>query len=262
MRTLRFLLALVCVACLCLCLGPSMTRAQGGDSPEKTAIDLAAKHPALAGVLAARPNWRAMAYDTESRFKIWRVQFWDENWREIGWADVSLERGKVYKVEISNGPEPDDATRKAAEAVLIPFLRAQTELVQLMGGEMWESYTEYSADEGLWRVTFYKAADAVQGVVRFKDAVPFSFRQPELVEIGFPWLAPFGAWFAAQQQKAISMAFVDSRIAEAVRGVDGWKAESTPVEGNQWLVVFKVGEKPLIQAVIDITTGKVIGVQK
>lgn len=258
MRTLRFLIVLACI----VAGWPLTAHAQGGESPEKAAIDLAAKHPAIAPVLAARPEWRAMAYDTESVFKVWRVQFWDKDWRGIGWADVSVERGKVYKIELSEGPEPDDATRKAAETVLIPFLRAQTELVQLMGGETWESYTEYNAYERLWRVTFYKAADAVQGAVRFNDAAPFSFREPELVEISFPWLAPFGAWFVAQQQKAISIAFVDSRVAEAVRGVDGWKAESLPAEGSQWVVVFKVGDRTLIQALIDLTTGKVIGVQQ
>ncbi|MBI5961137.1 MAG: hypothetical protein HY866_20540, partial [Chloroflexi bacterium] len=93
------MLAVLVVLSLGLTSALSLSHAQPGYTPQE-AIDLAAAHAAFVDGLAARPGWTAAAYDSKNSYGIWHVQFWDTDGEDLGWADLSLERSKVYSWDV------------------------------------------------------------------------------------------------------------------------------------------------------------------
>src|SRR5262249_39140831 len=154
--------------------------------------------------------------------QIWRVQFWDSAGGDLGWADVSVARKKVYSWEAHY--VPSDAQRKDAEAALRKFATTNEDVIEAFGRvKDYDLYVDYDVHGNLWYVAVYRpGGDTVAAAVTFPADDPFDFTRPTLKGIYFPEILPYDKWIEAHQSDAIAIAFAQPEIASAVRDQEGW----------------------------------------
>ncbi|MCE7947789.1 MAG: hypothetical protein DYG88_10215 [Chloroflexi bacterium CFX4] len=250
------------ILCLVLLVLPHGALHADDSTDEARAIALAAAHPRLAAYLAEVPNWYALAYNPEAMRQIWRVQFYAANHAAIASADVHLDKGRVYWLEVDYSHASQATQRKGREAAL-NFAKNHPDVRELLGAasDRYEAWIEYEAWRGTWAIYMWYAGDVVQVVLRFNSPNPFDFAEPELVGITFPELLTVEAWVSARQAQAITLAAAASQTAAALREHAGWQAEATP-EGTPssavWRVTFRHGERTIAQTWVDLAKGAIL----
>jgi len=225
------------------------------------AIDVAAAHEAFADVLVDRPGWSARAFDTFNVYGIWHVQFWEENGEDMGWADVSPARERVYLYETHY-----EATTEQVNAVQEPireFLSSNDEIQDLLGELNEEDYLyiEYDGDNRWWGVYIDRSVDSIYAVVQFEDKNPSALDNPSLLFIGFNDVLSYEDWEAGSKAQAIAIAFAQPEIAAATRLHPDWTATAElvdPETGAIWIVNFMIGDQPLAQATVDLPNETII----
>jgi hypothetical protein len=239
---------------LALKLAP--TRAQEGYTPQD-AIALAAAHPAFADGLAARSDWTAAAYDTQNPYGIWRVQFWNADGEDLGWADVSLERGQVYSWESYLGLTDDQYA--PAEEVIRAFLVNSPEVMELVGSlDEVGIYVDYDPWGQHWGAYIDLWPNSLYVTLASRSDNPFSLDDLQVVQIYFPDVLSYDEWYSGQESKAIAAAFAQPEIAAAVRHYTGWTAAGERGNDGVWVVNFALGEQPLASATVLIETQQVL----
>ncbi len=225
------------------------------------AIDLAASTPPFQDGLLLFPGWTAQAYNSHNAYGIWRVQFWSVNGEEIGWADVSPERGRMYYYEALFGASEEQ--RIAAELPLRDFVRTAPEVRDLMEDpSKHDMYVEYNPWLQGWGVYIDNGSDSLYVLVAFEGNTPDSVQNPRVVSITFPNLVSYNEWFEAARSQAVLIAYNQPEINIAVRDIAGWRGEaeiSGGTENNLWLVTFlDTSDNLLATATVDLLTETVV----
>lgn len=225
---------------------------------QQDAIALAVQHPAFADGLAAHPNWTAAAYNTHNSYGIWRVQFWDAGGNDLGWADVSLERGRVYSWEsyTDSTPQQDIAAQDAVEQ----FVRSHPDVLELLPSltDDHDIYIDYDGWNDYWGVWVDAGQDSLWLTVRFEGGQPSSLENPTLEGIYFPFVVSYDEWNQASQSEAVSLAFQQPEIAAAVRGYDSWQTAVESAGDDLWTVYFKHDDVTLAQAAVSTVDQQVL----
>lgn len=223
------------------------------------AVALAADHPALKPLLAAHEGWTADAYKTATQYGLWRVQFYFPGGEELGWADVSPARERVYAWEASY--ELGAALQRRAERTLYPFVLRDPQVRTLLGGEQpqgrWLWYDSWR--EG-WFVHLEHGAGSLDVSVRSRR--PGSLRLDDLFveKIYFPNVLSLADFRRAQGDQAVALAVASPEVAAALRDRAGWTSTRTPLRGARWEVAFAQGGDRIARAVVDLGTGRTLRV--
>ncbi len=210
--------------------------------------------------LEAHPEWRIEAFNTRNRYGIWRVQFWDASGEEIGYADVSPERGAVMYYE--GLFYATEAERQAGYDAVHAFLSTNPELEALdVPLEELDTWIDYDPWNRAWNAWIEDGYDSLYAVVRFGDGMPWTLNDPELVNIAFPNVLSYDEWYEENENQAILLAFQQNEIAAALRDQSGWVALAVPAEGelqSVWNVEFLSGDQVVATAVVDLANQQVI----
>lgn len=227
---------------------------------EQDAIQLASHHAMFAVGLSNNPDWTGAAYDTRNTYGIWHVEFWDASGNEIGWADVSPSRGRVYSYETYYDATGEQVLE--AETAIRDFLSSDPEFTELVGEvSAYEAlYVDYDPYNRWWYAYFDRGVDSLNLVVHFEGETPASLDNPELIYIGFNNILSYDEWHSASQAQAIALAYTQPEIAEQMRDNPNWTAVGDATEDNAdlWTVWFTLGENTLAEATVDLLTREVV----
>lgn len=250
------ILAALVMVSLALSFALPVGHAQEGYTAQD-AIDLAAAHPAFAGGLAARPGWTAAAYDSQNKYGIWHVEFWDASGKALGWADLSLARGKVYSWE--SRMELMDEQVPPAETAIRAFLSSNTNVLALVGslGDT-NVYVDYDIWNEWWTAYIDLGPDSLYITIRSTSGVPSSLEDLQLDRINFPNLPSYDEWYKAHEAQAIIIAFQQPEITAALRSITGWKASGALGEDGLWRITFVLDTKTLATATVTLDPQQVL----
>jgi hypothetical protein len=248
------------VLVLALIALPRGSRAQQTFSADD-AIAFVAGSPQFATGLEYSLGWSAVAYNTGNAYGVWRVEFDDAAGDDLGWADVSLERGRIYSYDAYF--YPTDALRFEAEPILREFVYAQPQVLELVSNPAdYEYWFDYDGWNNWWY--FYIAVggqNSVTALVRFDDGEnELSLNNPHFLQIMFTDLPDYESWHDAGEASATAVAFAQGEIAARLRDNSGWTSSANPADGgssSQWVVGFYVGDTMVAQAGVDIVTNVV-----
>ncbi len=223
--------------------------AQDEDDGEAQAIAIAAAHPAFAGWLEITEGWNAAAYYAETAYEIWRVQFWDADWNEIGWADVNLERARVLSWDTSFVPSEDHLDQ--AYRALRAFLATSAEMLELMESpDQYEIYIDYNRDVDMWGAYLDRGYDSLYVYIDCEDDVKFT--NPRIDRLYFPNVASYSEWETSQKAAAVAAAFADTNVADTVSQAENWWADAERQAGGRWQVTFYDGERVLARVLVSL----------
>jgi hypothetical protein len=220
---------------------------------ERDAVAIAAQHPAFAE-FTAQEGWSAKAYDSHNSYGIWRVQFYNAASEDVGWADVSLERGRVYSWDAYFDSTP--AQDNSAQSVIEAFIRSHPDVIELMPDigdeEKRYIYIDYDGWADYWGVWVDAGEESLWLTVTFEGKQPDSLENPQLTGIYFPFMVSYDEWAEAIKAESISLAFQQPEIADTLRSYEGWQANAELVSDDTWSVVFNDGDQTLAQATVNI----------
>lgn len=205
------------------------------------------------------PNWSAAAYDTGSRYGIWRVQFWNESGEEVGWADVNPDIGKIYVWEAYFGAT--ESQKQAAYPILREVIDSDPTVLELLESpEQFELYVDFQWD-GTWGVYLANGLDSLWIVVDTDNRQPDSLENPRVKQIYFAELMSYSEWYEAAKAQAITLAYQQEEVAAAVRGVSDWRADAEKIAPSMWRVVFMQADNVLAEATVNLDDASVSAAQ-
>ncbi len=223
------------------------------------AVTLAAAHPALKPLLAEHEGWSADAYRTATGYGVWRVQFYFPGGEELGWADVSPAQGQVYAWEASY--ELGGALQRRAERTLYPFVLRHPEVRALLGREQpLERWLWYDSWREGWFVHLGRGAGSLEVSVRSRLPGPLQLDELFIEKIYFPNVLSLADHQAAEQSRAVALAFANPQVTAALRGEPGWTSAGTPLGGGRWQVVFARDGGEIVRTVVDLEAARTLGV--
>lgn len=223
--------------------------ASAQDDGEAQAIAIAAAHPALAGWLDMTDDWNAAAYFAGTTYDIWRVQFWDADWNEVAWANVNLERARVFAWDTYFTPSEDHLNQ--AYEVIRAFIATSPDMLDLMESpSQYDIYIEYNVDIDMWGVYLDRGFDSLYMFIDFEDDVKFT--NPRIHALYFANVKSYSEWEASQKAAAVAAAFADADVAEAVSRSESWWADVERQSGDQWWVTFYDGDRVLARVLVGL----------
>lgn len=229
---------------------------------QESAVAVASQHDAFASALMLRPGWQAAAYNSYNAYGIWRVQFWDAEGKDMGWADVNPALRRVYNWGVHYGATPQQI--ETAKPFLWEFLQNHEEIQSMVG-----DLNQYPADRFTyqydfnfhwWVVYVPRGWDGIIAYIKFEGDSPSSFTNPQLVRIAFTGVMSYEEWYRVSRDEALTTAFTHQEIADLLREVD-WTGDATRVslgDSATWLVNFDVDGKTMISATVNIEDGTVL----
>lgn len=240
------------------------TIAQDGYTAQD-AINLATSHPVFAG-LATQEGWSAAAYDTGNAYGIWRVQFWDANGEDLGWADVSIERSKVYSWESHIGLSDDQYG--PAEQVIRGVLLNDADVMELVNARLAEVmdvtfddisiYVDYDVWNQHWTAYLDMWPNSLYITLRSQTDDPMSLDSLRVEQIYFDGVMSYQEWHDAQKAQATTVAFGQAEIAAALRDFTGWTADGELDEDGVWHLTFSLDDQQLASASVVVETAQVL----
>lgn len=251
----RFLILISSIALMLAALAP----VQAQDYSEQDVIDMVTSQEPFSYGLQTVPDWTAAAYDSGNVYGIWRVQFWDANGEDIGWANINPAQQRMYDYE---GPfESTEEQRVAADPIVRKFIYNHPDVIGLIGDpevyadDMWVGYNGWVEAWGVW---LNRGDDSLYFIVQFKDKVPDALTDPELIEIGFPSVLSYGEWQEGMGTEATTIAFAEPDVAAALRDVTGWQSHAERQPDGLWQVIFTQDDTELVSALVNLETRELI----
>ncbi len=263
MITLRIgkLIALLVLAGALAAAPSQRSFAQDTYRPED-AIAFVASLPDFAQGLEATEGWTAQAYNTRNGYGIWRVTFWNADGEEVGIADVSLERNRVYSAETYF--YPSESIMQGAQDTIVEFVRNQPEVQELLDNpwdhDMYLDFNPWVFD-GAWSVWIDNGSDPLYALVRPDNSSTFSTDNLQLIRVGFGNIMSWEDWRSANTSSAASIAFSQEEIASRMRDLPGWTSHAEPIDGGVdgvWWVGFYSGDFLAADAMINLVTGELL----
>lgn len=234
--------------------------AYGQEYSEQDAINLALSVPEFAAALEGREDWYARAYYTGNRFGIWRVQFYDADGTDMGFADLNLEEQAVYVYECYYGAQ--DRHREAAQPVLEGYLRSHPQVLRWLedveNAEQHPMYVDYDSYNDWWGVYIAAGAESLYVIVRFARPGVDVLEEPRLERIYFAEIKSFDEWFSAISQEAVVVAFADQRVGDALHRLTGWTTQPEYLGGSLWKIAFYSAGQWLGEATVDMSRRAVL----
>lgn len=223
------------------------------------AINLASGHPAFAKALEDRPGWSANAYDTKSRYGIWRVEFYDADGNGMGWADVNVEQQRLYAWDAAF--DVIESQYAEAEQLLKDFLRSDETAQQLIGSvdDAYGYWVGYDGWREVWMMHIDRGADSLDLTIGSRSSQPKSFESLYLEKVYVANIMSYGDWQNANGSEVVALAFENPEVAAAVRGMD-WTTSAERLEGDAWKVRFLSGEQVIVEADVNIADGSVVNI--
>ncbi len=222
-----------------------MTNSIAQTYTEQDAIDVALDFPFIGDSLEGREDWYAKAYATQNVFNVWRVNFYSDEGEDWGWADVIIERARVfgYDVYIPSSEERNEE----AYAPIREFVDAEPTINELLdGASVDEIYVEYNPWAKGWGVYIEAGERSLYMIVAFEDGTMRSFDNPSISNIYFPDVLAYDEWETGISQQAIAVAFADVRVGEVLQGVEGWTTETERQQNDVWNVAFLDSEGNIV----------------
>ncbi len=243
---------------LLVTLGAALS-AHGQDFTEQAAIELALGVADFNDTTSGRDDWYAKAYDTQNEFGIWRVQFYNSDDEDMGFADVNLEKNVVYVYECYFGAS--DEQLEAAQPVLEEYIRNNEQMLDLLDdvGEK-PMYIDYDGYNDWWGVYIENGENSLYVTVRFAEWTPKSLDEPQLLNFSFSNVLSYDDWYGATSQQAVVVAFADSRVGNALAGKEGWTTNVTHVKDSVWEVEFLIDDEVVTSATINLQDESVVAV--
>lgn len=222
------------------------------------AIALASSHPSFAGGLNDRPGWTATAYNTKNYYGIWRVQFYDADGNSLGWADVNLEKQKVYTWETHF--DLSDGQYAEAEEALLNFARHDQTVIDMIGNidESNGIWIGFDAWRELWIVSVDRWPNSVELNIRSRSTNSHSLENLYLEKVLVQDIMSYEDWQSASSSQAVEIAFQTPEIAAAVRGKD-WSTYAERLEGNIWKIHFMSGDQQIAEADVNVDDNSILG---
>lgn len=241
--------SIVLVLLLALAWGiPSIAAQDDPAFTEQQVIDMVTADSEVAHGLEGTSNWTAAAYNTRNSYGIWHVQFWDAEGEDLGWVEIQPAQNIIYSSE-THFPI-SEAYRRDAEPILRDFVAANEEVRRLIARPQdYEMYVDYNGWEKVWGVYVDNGSDSLYVTVSFTED---SFDAPQLENIYFSEVLSFDDWYAAMKAEVTAIAFEQSPIAGALRGVENWQTEVERLDaGDTWSVSFMAQDAVLVRATVD-----------
>jgi hypothetical protein len=241
---------------ICISIFTSFASTQGAQD----AINLAANHPAFAKGLADRPNWSANAYETKNRYGLWRVEFYDEGGNSLGWADVSLEKARLFAWDAAI--EVTESQYDEAKEKLLEFLRNDPTAQEMVGSvdDAYDHWVGYDSWRECWMVHIERGADSLDVTLRSRRSESRSLEDLYLEKVYAANIMSYGDWQNANGAQVVAVAFENPEIAAAVRGIDGWTTATERLDGDAWKVRFLSGETVIAEADVNIADGSLANI--
>lgn len=225
------------------------------DAPsEDQIIDVVLEQYPFGVAFADQSGWTARAFDAQTVYGIWRVQFWDAAGEVILTADVDPESGEVLAYEGQFYATP--AQLNEGREVVYDFVAGNETIVDLVDDlDDYDTYIDYDAWNKWWGMWIENGYSSLYAIVRFGDGFPWTLDEPELLAIGFANVPDFDEWISLHQSDAIALAFSDAELASAVRPHTDWTASAFPVSGAEnglWTVEFSADGDVIARAQVDL----------
>ncbi len=201
-------------------------------------------------------GWSAAAYNTGSRYGIWRVQFWNGNGEEIGWADINPDRRKIYAWDAYFGAT--ETQKQDAYPILREVINNDPTVLELLESpELYDIYVDFQWD-GTWGVYLANGLDSLWIVVETDNGQPDSLVNPRVKQIYFSELMSYSEWYEAAKAQAITLAYQQEDVAAAVRGVSDWRADAEKIATDTWRVTFLQADTVLAQVTVNLDDASVL----
>lgn len=226
---------------------------------EEDAIALALTLPECRDTIGHQEGWYALAYDTQNAYGIWRVEFYNSDDEDMGYAHVSPRDERIYdgRCLFSASEEQIEAARPALEE----FLHNHEQILALIPYvEELTFYIDYDVWNDWWGVYIANEENSLYVTVKFAEATPLALEEPELLGIFFPEVKTYGEWFEASSQRAIIVAFIDRRIGDRLANLNGWTTIAEHLGQQIWRIDFWLQAEWLASAVVDLNAQAVVEV--
>jgi hypothetical protein len=237
----------------------ALVTAQAQDYSEQDVIDMVISQVPFSYGLQTVPGWSAAAYDSGNAYGIWRVQFWNADGEEIGWANINPAKQRMYDYE--GHFESTEEQRVTADPVVREFIYSHPDIIELLGDpqafadDMWVGYNGWAEAWGVW---LNRGDDTLYFLVQFDGKVPDALTEPTLIEIGFPNVLSYDEWQTGMGAEATTVAFAEPDIAAVLRNVTGWQSHAERQADGLWQVTFTQNDTELVQAVINLESRELI----
>jgi hypothetical protein len=220
---------------------------------EQDAIDLALTIPEVSALLEGRDEseWYMRAYNTENKYGVWRVNFYNAEDEDKGFADVNPETGQVFVYECYF--EMTDALRLAGEDIVKEAVINAPEVQELLEDPAsYDMYVDYDTYNDWWGVYVADDEDSLWITLRFEGNTVSSFDNPEILEIYFSEVESYDEWYSMKSQEVIAIAFANPEVGLATADQQGWTTETEHIGGSMWMVWFKLGDEVLAEVSVDV----------
>lgn len=226
---------------------------------EDDAIALALTIPDCRDTVEHQEGWYARAYDTRNAFGIWRVEFYNRDGEDKGFAHVNPREGRVYEGYCTFGAS--EAQVAAARPILAEYVRNHEVVLALLPYvDSLDLYIDYDAWNDWWGVYIANAENSLYVTVKFAEATPTSLEDPQLLQIHFPEVKTYQEWFDESSGQAVIVAFIDQRVGDRLANTTGWTTVTEHLDQQRWRVEFWHESEWIATVVVDLEVRSVVEV--
>lgn len=226
--------------------------------PESVIAEVAAD-PAFAPGLEVTDGWWGQTYPPGNRWGVWRVEFYDSESNELGWAFYHPDQGVLYHESYIPSSEEQ---RLAGAEVIEAFLRQSEEAAAYIGEgfEVW--WIEYDPWNDHWTAYLGVEGEGIAFVITFAEpGNPNSLDDPQVEHIWFTSVVTYEEWRSEMSAQAVAIAFNDPAVGDQVRVFANWTGEADPLQGDEWEVRFLSGGAVVARVVVDMAAGTVLSIE-
>jgi hypothetical protein len=220
-------------------------------------IAAVAADAAFAPGLAVTEGWWGQTYPPANRWGVWRVEFYDAENNDLGWAFYQPDEGVLYAESYIPA---SDAQRLAGAEVIEGYLRSLDSPYLTDTFEVW--WVEFDPWNDVWNAYLGVDGEGIAFGIAFDEpGNPDSLDNPRIAHVWFTSVLSYEEWRAETEAQAVMLAFNDPTVGERLRQHANWTSDSDPLDDDVWEVRFVVGETVVVRAVVNLASGEVLSVE-